>query len=127
MKQEQAQEMTQKIKRMGEENQVEDEWDTADKMTGLGFKINNKLFSQTPKQLIDPNKNFFKLEGKGPELPDPSDRVPKGRRMIKKQREGGGKTEAKKDGAKRAKIRFVKRDKRRGERKTKRSKGRRIC
>ena len=48
---------------MGEENQVEDEVEKADRMAGLGYKINNKIFDKMDSRLIDPNKNFYKLDG----------------------------------------------------------------
>lgn len=121
MKQEQAQELTRKIKRMGEENQVEDEWENANKVSGLGFKINHKLFGKKPKNLIDPNKNFFKLDGNRSGIPEPTLKSSKNRKLIKKKN-----VTDEKNGERKNKIRFVKRDKRKKERRAGKSKGRRF-
>ena len=63
VKAEKAEEITRKLKRMGEENQIEDEVEKADRMAGLGYKLNTKLFEKIDSRMVDPNKNFYKLEG----------------------------------------------------------------
>lgn len=63
VKAEKAQELTKKLKRLGQENQVEDEIEKADNVAGLGFKLNAKLFDKLETHVVDPNKNFYRLDG----------------------------------------------------------------
>jgi hypothetical protein len=112
IKAEKAQEITKKLKRMGEENQVEDEIEKADRMTGLGYKINKKIFDTMDSRLVDPNKNFYKLDGENiQELESLKAKTASkklSKRISKANKEGGNK------------IKFVKR--KRKDRKLRKSK-----
>lgn len=121
IKSEKAEEITRKIKRMGEENQVEDDWEKADKMAGLGYKINNRMFdkSKMDSKLVDPNKNFYKLAGENMQefetIKTKAKSAKLTRRISKK-----AKSEYQAGGGAAKKIQFVKKS--RAERKAKRSK-----
>jgi molybdenum cofactor biosynthesis enzyme MoaA len=118
VKAEKAEEITKKIKRMGEENQVEDEIENANKMAGLGYKINHKIFDKMNTRVVDPNKNFYKLEGANiQELEAIKEKARTGRltkRISKKPKLGSTKDTGEN------KVKFVKRSK--AERMARRSK-----
>lgn len=112
VKAEKAQELTKKLKRMGEENQVEDEIEKADRMAGLGFKMNPRLFDKMESRLVDPNKNFYQLQG---ENTDELERL-----RVQKKTAKLSKRISKAKPAASEKLRFVGRKK--GERGTRRAK-----
>jgi NAD-dependent DNA ligase len=119
IKAEKAQEITRKLKRMGEENQVEDEVEKADRMAGLGYKINNKIFDKMDSRLIDPNKNFYKLDGENMQelehLKSKTAASKLSKRISKKRTQNSASNQ---DSSK--KIKFVRRNK--AERKARKSK-----
>lgn len=112
VKADKAQEITKKLKRMGEENQVEDQIEKADRMAGLGFKMNPKLFDKMDSRMVDPNKNFYQLRGENTQELE-SLRVQKKTAKLNKRI-------SKEPSSGKQKLQFIRRKK--GERRTRQSK-----
>ena len=113
-------EVTKQLKKMKEENTIEDEWENANKKSGLGYKLNKNILNKEPKNIYNPHKNFYKLEGTEFNLLD--HRKPKSVKSLKIQSKKIKKLDTKKNNS----IKFVKREKRENKNSKQIGKGKKI-
>lgn len=120
MKKDTVEEITKKLEKLKNETAVDDEWENANKRTGLGYSINQNLLTKKPSNLKSSHQNYYKLEGSDFNMLN--HKKPKSVKSLNIHSK-----KIKKQSSNNNTIKFVKRDKRDPKNTKRIGKGKKIC